>query len=249
MLLFFFYCYCAHRDLHSFPTRRSSDLASASNGSVVDTTPAPSTGTYTIVLDPGATITGGLTLTLSAEMTGSITIGGSPVSVSITRPGQKARLTFSGAAAQRVSLNITGVTVSGTAYVGLLRPSGTPISGFPNWSQMTFFGPGSGFIGTYALATTETPYVVYLAPGGTGTAGATFTLYNVPPDVSGTLTINGSGVPVSIVVPGQTSSLTFTGTAGQVVTLRGAGNTIGCGNFVLIFPSTSVSATQQCAAT
>src|SRR5262249_60951117 len=24
--LFFAYCYCAHRDLHSFPTRRSSDL-------------------------------------------------------------------------------------------------------------------------------------------------------------------------------------------------------------------------------
>src|SRR5438132_8763615 len=25
-LFFFFYCYAAHRDLHSFPTRRSSDL-------------------------------------------------------------------------------------------------------------------------------------------------------------------------------------------------------------------------------
>src|SRR5437764_5982883 len=24
---FFFYCYCDHRDLHSFPTRRSSDLS------------------------------------------------------------------------------------------------------------------------------------------------------------------------------------------------------------------------------
>src|SRR5438093_6507567 len=28
-LLFFFQCYGDHRDLHSFPTRRSSDLASA----------------------------------------------------------------------------------------------------------------------------------------------------------------------------------------------------------------------------
>src|SRR5205809_4392706 len=25
--IFFFYCYATHRDLHSFPTRRSSDLA------------------------------------------------------------------------------------------------------------------------------------------------------------------------------------------------------------------------------
>src|SRR5262245_64667898 len=30
MLLFFFYLYCDHRDLHSFPTRRSSDLATRS---------------------------------------------------------------------------------------------------------------------------------------------------------------------------------------------------------------------------
>src|SRR5947207_8525263 len=29
--LFFFYCYGDHRDLHSFPTRRSSDLGSGSS--------------------------------------------------------------------------------------------------------------------------------------------------------------------------------------------------------------------------
>ena len=223
--------------------------ASVGNGSVVDTAPAPTTGTYTIVLDPAAASTGSLTLTLSAEIVGSITMDGSPVSVSTTRPGQKARLTFSGTANQRVSLNITGVITSSSAYVGLLKPNGTPISSFPNWSQTTFFGPGSGFLGTYTLATTEAAYVVLLAPGGTGTAGATFTLYNVPSDVTGTLTLNGPATPITIVAPGQNSSLTFTGTAGQVVTLRGAGNSIGCGSLVLIFPSTSVSASQQCAAT
>jgi YD repeat-containing protein len=222
---------------------------SVSNGSVVDTAPAPTAGTYAIVLDPGATTTGGLTLTLSAEIAGSIAMDGPPVSVSIARPGQKARLTFGGMATQRVSLNITGVTTSTTAYVGLLKPNGAPISGFPNWSQMTFFGLGSGFLGTYTLASTEIAYSVLLAPGGTGTAGATFTLYNVPPDVSGTLTVNGPAAPVTIAVPGQNSSLTFAGTAGQVVSLRGAANFIGCGSFVLIFPSSTVSATQQCAGT
>src|SRR5947209_9910552 len=29
-LIFFFYCYVGHRDLHSFPTRRSSDLSMCS---------------------------------------------------------------------------------------------------------------------------------------------------------------------------------------------------------------------------
>jgi len=223
---------------------------SVSNGSVVDTAPVPSTGTYTIVLDPAAASTGSLTLTLSAEIAGSIAMDGLPVSVSTTRPGQKARLTFNGTANQRVSLKITGVTFGGSsAYVGLLKPNGTPISSSPNWSQTTFFGPGSGFLGTYTLATSENAYAVLLAPGGTGTAGATFALYNVPPDVSGALTINGPATLVSITVPGQNSSLTFTGAAGQVVTLRGAGNSIGCGSLVLIFPSSSVTATQQCSTT
>src|SRR5687768_18135486 len=30
LLYFFFYCYVGHRDLHSFPTRRSSDLVRSS---------------------------------------------------------------------------------------------------------------------------------------------------------------------------------------------------------------------------
>jgi hypothetical protein len=90
---------------------------------------------------------------------------------------------------------------------------------------------------------------LHLFTGPTGTGSATFTLHNVPADVTGPLTINGPAAPVTITAPGQSSSYTFTGTTGQVVTLRGASNTIGCGNFVLIFPSSSVSATQQCAAT
>jgi YD repeat-containing protein len=218
---------------------------SVSNGSVVDTAPAPTTGTYTIVIDPGATVTGSLTLTLSAEIGGSITMGGSPVSVSITRVGQKARLLYSGTATQRVSLRITGVT--GSADVRLIKPDGSVLSTNP-YSQMTV-GAGGGFLGTYTLATTAPDYGVYVIPSGGGTASATFTLYNVPPDVTGTLTINGPAAPVNITAPGQNSSFTFTGTAGQVVTLRGASNTIGCGNLVLIFPNSGVSVTQQCAAT
>ena len=218
---------------------------SVSNGSGVDTTPAPTTGTYTIVIDPGATVTGSLTLTLSAEIAGSITIGGSPVSVSVARPGQKARLLFSGTTGQRVSLTATGVT--GSSDVRLLKPDGSLISPPPNWSQMNL--GASAFMGPFTLPATVLDYAVYLFTGGTGTGSATFTLHNVPADVTGTLTINGPAARVTITAPSQSSSFTFTGTAGQVVTLRGASNTIGCGNVVLIFPNTSVTATQQCAAT
>jgi YD repeat-containing protein len=222
--------------------------SSVGNGSVIDTAPAPSTGMYTLVFNPPGATTGSLTLTLSAEIAGSITMGGSPVGISITRPGQKARLAFSGTASQRVSLHITGVTVSGSAYVGLLKPDGSVISGFPNWSQMTFLGPGSGFLGTYTLATTETAYTVYVAPSGTGTAGATFTLYDVPPDVSGSITINGASAPATVSVPGQNATFTFTGTAGQIVTARGDGNTIGCGAFGVKWPNGSMTTTSPCSA-
>jgi hypothetical protein len=67
--------------------------------------------------------------------------------------------------------------------------------------------------------------------------------------VTGTLTINGPAAPVNITAPGQNSSFTFTGTAGQVVTLRGASNTIGCGGFVLIWPNTSLTSTTPCGTT
>src|SRR5690606_39518922 len=36
--LFFFYCSGAHRDLHSFPTRRSSDLVNDRGGIILDRT-------------------------------------------------------------------------------------------------------------------------------------------------------------------------------------------------------------------
>ena len=169
-------------------------------------------------------------------------MGGPPVTVNATRPGQKARLLFSGTASQRVSLNTTNP--SGTVGVTLNKPDGSLLSTPPGpWSQ-----GGPGFIGPFPLPTTETAYAVMLLPGA-GTAGATFTLYNVPPDVTGTLTINGGAVPVTITVPGQMVSLTFTGTAGQVVSVRGDGNTIGCGNFGLKWPNGALSTISPCTTT
>jgi YD repeat-containing protein len=216
-----------------------------SNGLGIDTAPVPTTGIYTIVIDPGATVTGSLTLTLSAEIVGSITIGGSPVSVSVTRPGQKVRLLFSGTTGQRISLTATGVTGNPSPNVRLLNPNGSLIL-FP-YSQMNL--GASAFMGPFTLPAIAPDYAVYLVTDWTGTGSATFTLHNVPADVTGTLTINGPAAPVNITAPGQNSSFTFTGTAGQVVTLRGASNTIGCGGFVLFWPNGNLTSTTPCGTT
>jgi hypothetical protein len=41
------------------------------------------------------------------------------------------------------------------------------------------------------------------------------------------LTLNGATVPVTLAAPGQNATLTFSGTAGQSVTVRVTSNTIG----------------------
>jgi YD repeat-containing protein len=77
----------------------------------LDFPPLPVSGTYTIQLGNSFSGTGSLTLTLSEEVTGTITVGGPSVPVSITRPGQRARLTFPGTAGQRLNLRMGSVTI------------------------------------------------------------------------------------------------------------------------------------------
>src|SRR5207247_1369536 len=92
----------------------------------LDTKTLATAGTYTVLVDPKTTAVGGLTLTLydvPADVTGPIVAGGAPVSVTTTTPGQNARLTFTGAAGQRVSLKITNRTHARVG-VGLLKPDG-----------------------------------------------------------------------------------------------------------------------------
>src|SRR5262249_16149975 len=66
-----------------------------------------SSGAYTILVDQAAAATGTVTLQLydvPPDVTGSIVVGGSPVSVTLASPGQNAALTFNGQAGQQLSL-------------------------------------------------------------------------------------------------------------------------------------------------
>ena len=86
----------------------------------------PATGTYRILLtmiDPG---TGSVTLNLYkvVNVAGKITINGSPVTVSLTTPGQSAALSFAGNTSEQVTLHATNNTIVCTT-VGILNPGGT----------------------------------------------------------------------------------------------------------------------------
>jgi subtilisin family serine protease len=197
----------------------------------IDTTTLPSTGAYAIVIDPNGASIGSATIQIydvPPDAGGPITPGGAAVTVSTTVPGQNGRLTFSATAGQRVSLNISNVSYS-SATAQLLDPTGNPVGG------SVFFGTSGGFVDTRTLPSTGT-YSLTIDPPYMTTGSATFTLYNVPPDVTGTVT-PGSSFVTSISTPGQNANYTFDGTAGQRISLKIGPSTMSMGYVSITGPA------------
>ncbi len=177
----------------------------------------PAAGTYVIMVNPGGLNVGSATLTLSnvTDVTATIVPGGSPVTVTTTVPGQNARVTFSGAAGQRVALLVSfGSGLSGLGscnFVSIQNPDGTPLL-----SQTTACG-SSFFSDVHVLPATGV-YVITVDPGERLVGSATLTLYNVA-DVTAAIVPGGSPVTVTTTIPGQNARVTFSGAAGQRVSL------------------------------
>ena len=126
------------------------------SGAFIDTKTLPTTGTYTILIDPSEANTGSMTLTMydvPADVTGSLTIGGQAISVSITTAGQNGVLTFAGTQGQQVTVRITNNSIAWTT-VKLLHGSTTLTA--PS-------GSGSFNLATQTLPVTAT-YTVVVDP-------------------------------------------------------------------------------------
>jgi hypothetical protein len=199
----------------------SPDSGSNTINRFMDARVLPLTGTYTILIDPFGTATGNIDIVMydvPPDVTASIVPGGSSVTVSTTIPGQDARLTFSGTAGQRVSLLAHNNSVREISE-SILSPEGTTLR-----AQGTMGIGWTGFVDAVTLPTTGT-YTALLDANFTP-GSMTATLFNVPPDITGNLTINGAAFTVNITAAGQNGTLTFNGNAGQVVTIRVTGNTL-----------------------
>ena len=187
-------------------------------GKFIDATILPVAGAYTVVVDPVGTNLGSMTLTLfdvPPDFTAAVTPGGSPVSAVTTVPGQNARLTFEGTAGQRISLQLTDVTIN-SSYLSIYKPDGTPLI------NSTSFATSGVFVDTLTLPTGGT-YTIVVDPLSFYTGGFTLTLYDVPPDVTGSITPGGSPITVTTTRPGQKGFLTFAGTTGQRISLKTSG--------------------------
>jgi YD repeat-containing protein len=217
-------------------THASAGFSTPSGG--LDFPALVSSGTHEILIDPTNLGTGSATLTLSEPIVGTTALDGPPVSVTTTRPGQLFYWSFSGTAGQRASHVLSGATITGTIQVfysggGVVPPASLP---------------GTTFLDVVTLPATGT-YYLYVDPSGASSGSLTVTSYAVPADVTGSLSINGGTVPVTIPVPGQKAVLSFSGTSGQATTVRVTGNGIGCAFFKVTHPGGGTSTGSTCAAT
>ena len=133
---------------------------------------APSTGAYSlIVTPPGASTIAGGTFALSTALAGTFVIGDPAQAVAITRPGQTARYTFSGTAAQLLRINWTSAVVSdgSSVRVTVLNPDGSTLT------LSSFLNGANGGLDIPSLPTSGT-YTVVFDPAYAATMSASVSL-------------------------------------------------------------------------
>jgi YD repeat-containing protein len=210
----------------------------------MDSFTLPATGTYTVFVNPQGTTTGSVTLLLNTftDISGTISIG-TPLTVTTTGVGQNARYTFSGTLGQQLSMNLSGNTYVGcnAVVVSVLKSDGTSLA------STGICNGATGFMDSFTLPATGT-YTVLVNPQGTTTGSVTL-LMNTFTDVAGTISI-GTPVTATTTVAGQNARYTFSGTAGQQMSMNLSGNTyVGCNAVVIsVLQSngTSVGSTGIC---
>jgi hypothetical protein len=183
----------------------------------------PQTGTYTLTLTPGNwTYTGSMTFTLFNVVDTNNSISpGTPITVSTTTIGQYNNLTFTfpfqGNPNPGIAINLTngsypgcGLSVHGINVI-VYNPDGTVLEQGSCLVTPFFFDTVTPVqSGTYTITVNPTPY----QPGQ-----VTVTLYSVPTNVSGSITIGQAGLPFTTVV-GQNALITFSNPQTQNVSAK-----------------------------
>ncbi len=199
-----------------------------SSGTFMEPLSTPVTGSYKLVLDGQSTYKGKATVsiwTVPADVTGSTTPGGAAVPLAMTTPGQNGTVTFAATAGHRVSIKLSPVTINGNAInsarVSVLKPDTSVLVANSN------FGSSGSFIEPFTIPADGT-YTVKLDPRQWYAGSATVTIYDVSADQSGTITRgHTAAADLRGRIAGQNATETFSGTAGQKVSLNLTAVTIG----------------------
>jgi len=133
----------------------ASTAVGTAGGALEDQNPLPTTGTYTVLIDPVGSYTGRMTVTLSTEVSDSLKVNAAPRSIMISRAGQNGRYTFMGTANQEVTIKVTQNTI-GNVNIGLYSPNGILQTGITSSASSFSLKP-------VTLATSET-YTITINP-------------------------------------------------------------------------------------
>ena len=171
-----------------------------------------STGTHTVVLQPGHGAPFTAQLLLDAGT--AITVDGATATLATTYAGQPLRYRFSGTAAQALDFGVYGlgyaVSSSNTTAFTIYKPDGSTLAS----GSCTPSSSGSCDYSTVNLPSTGT-YVVMLAPPFASIVNAGTIAVSTP--VAGTFVVGNAAQTVSISRAGQTARYTFSGTSGQTL--------------------------------
>jgi subtilisin family serine protease len=212
-------------------TRLLERYAIPAGGGFIDPVSVAIGGVYWIRLHPLVATTGSVPISLydvPPDVRGSIVAGGAPVTVGLGTPGQKALLGFTGIAGHRISARISGDTIAAST-VQIRGPDGKLLVG------RSPVGTSGAFIDPRQL-TLSGAYTLSVDPIAQATGQVTLTVYDVPPDVTGSLTLNGASRTVTLGVPGMNARLTFSGASGQHVTVRLTADSIASAKLSILRP-------------
>jgi YD repeat-containing protein len=232
-------------------TLSSLAIANAPSGQhfFMDTQSLVATGRYTLWIQHSGANVGSETLQLTSapDVTGTISIDGTPVTITTTALGQDARLTFTATAGQRVFVQITNVT-NPSAYVYLVKPDGTnqTYTSIGNSPGQTFF------IDTQTLTAAGT-YQLWVQHYSTNIGNETLQITSVPADATATLTVPvagaaGAASTVTTTKAGQNASFSFSGTSGQKLSFNVNSTSYASCSATVLDPSNNTVTSLNCAA-
>jgi hypothetical protein len=210
-----------------------SAMSFGGSGAVIDTQVLPATGTYSVLIDPALVYTGYATLAVYniPDIAGTMMIDSAPTVSMLTVPGQRARYTFSGTAGQWINLGCSSVRIANST-VSIVAPDGTTFAS-------ATIGPSGGSIDPTTVLPATGPYTVVIDPAENHTG--TMSLALTTP-VSATIALDGAPTSVSLPKEGRTARYTFTGAAGQWVSMGFTSVTITSSTITLLNPDGTTAA-------
>jgi YD repeat-containing protein len=190
----------------------------ASTTGLINLADLPLSGTYQVVMAPGAGVTGTVQVQMVPGELGTITAGGAAVLYAAKAAGQNIYLSFAANSGANLELTFNNINISGAAYnqfyVYVYNGNGTQVAGF------SCYGTSPGASCTQHLwSLAGGNYTAVVTPNYGGTISFNALL---APDVTGPTVAVGGAANVSLNA-GQVERLSFNANAGDTVALQSSG--------------------------